>query len=81
MGCSPAAFGTAPSRKPRSFASGSLGIPLIFPFLVLVIEAFLVGGRVRRYNERVANEIASRLKALRKSADVPKTLAEDTSGA
>ena len=23
MGCSPAAFGTAPSRKPRSFASGS----------------------------------------------------------
>ena len=25
MGCSPAAFGTAPSRKPRSFASGSRG--------------------------------------------------------
>ena len=25
MGCSPAEFGTAPSRKPRSFASGSTG--------------------------------------------------------
>ena len=28
MGCSPAAFGTAPSRKPRSFASGSGDSPI-----------------------------------------------------
>ncbi len=61
-----------------------LGIPLILPFLVLVIEAFLVGGRVRRYNERAAHEIASNLKALRKGADVPRAqdvAAEGTAGA
>ena len=60
------------------------GIPLIFPFFVLVIEAFLVGGRVRSYNENAANQIASKLKALRKGADAPRTLApapEGTAGA
>lgn len=61
-----------------------LGIPLILPFLVLVIEAFLVGGRVREYNERAAHQIALNLKALRKGAGAPETrdaAAEGTAGA
>lgn len=47
------------------------GIPLIIPFFVLVAEAFLLGGRVRNYNERTAQQIASRLKALRTATDAP----------
>lgn len=47
------------------------GIPLIIPFFVLVAEAFLLGGRVRNYNERTAQQIASRLKALRTASDAP----------
>ena len=47
------------------------GIPLIIPFFVLIVEAFLLGGRVRNYNERTAQQIASRLKALRTATDAP----------
>ncbi|MCY4077738.1 MAG: NINE protein [Acidobacteria bacterium] len=47
------------------------GIPLIIPFFVLIVEAFLLGGRVRNYNERTAQHIAARLKALRTATDAP----------
>lgn len=47
------------------------GIPLILPFFVLIVEAFLLGGRVRNYNERTAQQIAARLKALRPPTDAP----------
>ena len=50
------------------------GVPLIIPFVVLVGEAFLLGGRVRRYNDGVAEQIAARLKALRAKAAAPATL-------
>ena len=47
------------------------GIPLILPFFVLIVEAFLLGGRVHNYNDRTAQQIASRLKALRPASDAP----------